>query len=200
MMPNVARSSHPDTTAAPAPGDLELVRSFLSVHDHEDDDQVSLPPSPRSVRGFLVDRGLLGPHERATDAELASAVRVHAALHRMVEFRHQRGEAERDVREIERAANDAGLRLRFGSGPPRLEPAERGVRGAIGRILAVAFLARIDGSWDDLKVCADETCTSVFFDRSKNHSGRWCSMQSCGNRSKVRAWRERHRAADGARA
>jgi predicted RNA-binding Zn ribbon-like protein len=66
-----------------------------------------------------------------------------------------------------------------------------GVAGALGRILAVAFLAQLDGSWAHLKQCADETCTSVFYDRSKNRSGKWCSMQSCGNRNKVRAWRAR---------
>ena len=73
-------------------------------------------------------------------------------------------------------------------------PSEGGVKGALGQILAIAFLADLDGRWTDLKVCADEDCRSVFYDRSRNHSGRWCSMQACGNRNKVRAWRERQRA------
>jgi predicted RNA-binding Zn ribbon-like protein len=34
----------------------------------------------------------------------------------------------------------------------------------------------------------------VFYDRSKNRSGRWCVMAECGNRAKVRAYRERERA------
>ncbi|HEX9124357.1 MAG TPA: CGNR zinc finger domain-containing protein [Actinomycetota bacterium] len=194
------RTRHPDMTP-PAPGDLELVRSFLSLHDHQGDLDTSFPPSAQSLRSFLVERGLLDPAERVTEAELASALRVREALHHMVALRGEgKDAAGDDVREIERAASEAALRLRFGGDRPRLEPAERGVKGAIGRVLAVAFLARIDGSWNGLKVCANETCTAVFFDRSKNHSGRWCSMQSCGNRNKVRAWRERHRTADGASA
>jgi predicted RNA-binding Zn ribbon-like protein len=64
----------------------------------------------------------------------------------------------------------------------------------VGRILAAAFLAELDGTWERLKECADDTCTGVFYDRSKNHSGKWCSMQSCGNRNKVRAWRARQHA------
>ncbi|HWL91166.1 MAG TPA: CGNR zinc finger domain-containing protein, partial [Actinomycetota bacterium] len=34
----------------------------------------------------------------------------------------------------------------------------------------------------------------VFFDGSKNKSGKWCSMAACGNRAKVRAFRERQAA------
>ena len=54
-------------------------------------------------------------------------------------------------------------------------------------------MSAFDGSFEHLKLCADETCRSVFYDRSKNHSGRWCSMATCGNRAKVRAWRDRQR-------
>ncbi len=35
---------------------------------------------------------------------------------------------------------------------------------------------------------------TVFFDRSKNKSGKWCSMNACGNRAKVRAFRARQAA------
>lgn len=190
---SVTRIDH-DTVATPAPGDLELVRSFLSLHDHLDDPEVSLSPSPQTLDAFLREHDLLGRRERATDAQLASGLRVHAALHRMVDPAGQ--PPKEDVREIERASVEAGLRPVFGGDGPRLEPTRAGVPGAIGRILATAFLAQVDGSWRRLKVCASDTCTAVFFDRSKNRSGRWCSMQSCGNRSKVRAWRDRHRGVD----
>lgn len=34
--------------------------------------------------------------------------------------------------------------------------------------------------------CAgDRGCGYLFYDRSRNHSRRWCSMESCGNRAKV---------------
>jgi predicted RNA-binding Zn ribbon-like protein len=38
----------------------------------------------------------------------------------------------------------------------------------------------------DVRVCASETCSWLFFDTSKNHSRRWCDMKSCGNRAKAR--------------
>jgi predicted RNA-binding Zn ribbon-like protein len=45
-----------------------------------------------------------------------------------------------------------------------------------------------------VKKCADERCGWLFFDTSRNHSRRWCSMESCGNRAKARRHYERQRA------
>lgn len=40
-----------------------------------------------------------------------------------------------------------------------------------------------------LKACAG--CGTLFLDRSRNRSRRWCIMEGCGNRAKVRRFRER---------
>lgn len=37
-----------------------------------------------------------------------------------------------------------------------------------------------------VRECAGEGCGWLFLDTSRNHSRRWCSMKSCGNRAKVR--------------
>ena len=41
-----------------------------------------------------------------------------------------------------------------------------------------------------------ESCILHFYDTSKNGTRRWCSMQICGNRSKVAAYAERRRRAN----
>lgn len=41
--------------------------------------------------------------------------------------------------------------------------------------------------------CAGDDCDIVFLDTSRAASRRWCSMQRCGNRAKVRAHRARKR-------
>lgn len=46
----------------------------------------------------------------------------------------------------------------------------------------------------DLRVCEGHDCDWVFLDTSRNHSRRWCSMQSCGNRAKARRHYHRGRA------
>ncbi len=38
--------------------------------------------------------------------------------------------------------------------------------------------------------CADESCGWVFLDTTRSHTRRWCDMKSCGNRNKVRRFRE----------
>lgn len=44
---------------------------------------------------------------------------------------------------------------------------------------------------DRVGECADDRgCGYLFIDTSKNHSRRWCSMESCGNRAKARRFYE----------
>jgi len=42
-----------------------------------------------------------------------------------------------------------------------------------------------------VRKCEDPTCVLFFYDVSKNHARRWCSMEVCGNRHKVNAYRSR---------
>ena len=39
--------------------------------------------------------------------------------------------------------------------------------------------------------CADETCSWLFLDTTKNHRRRWCDMRTCGNRDKARRYYQR---------
>ena len=77
----------------------------------------------------------------------------------------------------------------------RIEPTSKGVDYALGRLLAGVFAAMSDGSWNRMKACANPECRWAFYDKSKNHSARWCEMASCGNRMKARRFRERAREA-----
>ncbi|MEU1016201.1 ABATE domain-containing protein [Streptomyces sp. NPDC005900] len=45
-----------------------------------------------------------------------------------------------------------------------------------------------------VRVCAAEDCHLVYVDTSRPGRRRWCSMEHCGNRHKVRALRARHAA------
>jgi len=44
-----------------------------------------------------------------------------------------------------------------------------------------------------LSLCAADDCGWLFIDGSRNHSRRWCDMADCGNRAKVRRFRDRQR-------
>lgn len=43
-----------------------------------------------------------------------------------------------------------------------------------------------------LRQCGGHGCGWLFLDRSRNRRRRWCSMEDCGNREKVRRFRSRH--------
>ena len=49
------------------------------------------------------------------------------------------------------------------------------------------------GDFDLVKRCENQTCVRWFFDQTKSHRRRWCSMELCGNRHKVAAYRTRRR-------
>ena len=100
------------------------------------------------------------------------------------------------VERLDRAVRRAGVRVRFAPGrDPELVPEPRGVDGAIARLMAIVAAAVEHGRWERLKACPREDCEWAFYDSSKNRSGRWCRMESCGNIEKARAFRERHRGA-----
>jgi CGNR zinc finger protein len=184
-------NSEIDTTPA-APGDLELVRAFLSLHDHEPGGSDSVAPSTGTIHWWLVRTGLLDEETPASDDDLRWAGAVLEDLRALIDEREDGSYRETAIARLDRATVATGLSPRFAD--EELVPATAGVRGAVGSVLAVAFLARLDGSWARLKECASPECRSIFYDRSKNRSGRWCVMAECGNRAKVRAYRERERA------
>ncbi|TCP57448.1 putative RNA-binding Zn ribbon-like protein [Tamaricihabitans halophyticus] len=74
-------------------------------------------------------------------------------------------------------------------------PVARGsaVRELIGAQLRILTIAGILGQAERLKVCRAPDCRFVFYDRSPSNTGTWCSMEICGARHKMRAYRARRR-------
>ena len=48
------------------------------------------------------------------------------------------------------------------------------------------------GNLANLRKCENPDCVLYFYDTTKNHRRRWCSMASCGNRAKAAAFYQRH--------
>ncbi len=78
------------------------------------------------------------------------------------------------------------LRLKMRKGRPHLEtnfgahpsPAFLIARAA-AEFLATADLTRV-------RRCEGSGCVLLFYDATKSHTRRWCSMKSCGNRAKAK--------------
>jgi predicted RNA-binding Zn ribbon-like protein len=149
--------------------------------------------SPAALARWLDGRGLLPADARVSRQELAEAIRAREAIRDLLAAKSG---LEADVNaattELDDAARRARLGVRFADGAARLEPAATGARGAVGRIVAEISQGMADGTWERMKACRADDCRWAFLDTAKNRSRAWCSMESCGNREKVRAYRERH--------
>jgi len=148
-------------------------------------------PTPAALVAWLEERGLQ-PGPRATKGEYESALRVREALRDLLSAHNEvPADVEAATAALDEAAQRADMSLRFVAGACRVEPTAGGVPKAIGEILCEVSESMADGTWERLKACRADDCRYAFLDTSKNRSRAWCSMQSCGNRAKVAAYRER---------
>jgi predicted RNA-binding Zn ribbon-like protein len=173
-----------------APGALRVVQELVNTRDVEaGTDSIA---SPAGLRTWLVERALAPGDLRPTDADIARVAEFREALRALLHANNGGAVGHAEVRSLNRAGR-GGLRVRFAdNGRAALEPqAEEAIAAAIGRIVAVVFVAISDGTFGRLKACPARDCGWAFYDRSKNHSARWCSMAICGSREKVRAHRAR---------
>ncbi|HEY8633680.1 MAG TPA: CGNR zinc finger domain-containing protein [Candidatus Dormibacteraeota bacterium] len=172
-----------------ASGVLGLVQAYVNTADLETG--TDLLNDPNTLAAWLVATGLMSSGE-ASAADLRHAVAVREAIRGVIGANAGAAVYPVDVATLNGAAVASRLRARFGSdGKARLEPEASGVEGALGRMVAAVFAAMGDDDWERLKLCGSRTCRWAFFDRSRNHSSRWCRMASCGNRQKAKRFRER---------
>nr|WP_269091068.1 CGNR zinc finger domain-containing protein [Actinopolymorpha cephalotaxi] len=175
--------------------------AFVNTYDVDLAEPEQLP-DPAALTAWLRTQGLLAERTPlpaaatdATDADLALAHELRAGL-RQAMRQHHDGDLATRVPELDRAAARLPLRVTFTGTAPALVPAGDGVSPALAALVAAVATAQAEGSWQRLKLCAAEDCEWAFLDASKNRSRHWCSMGSCGNRQKTRAYRARQKAAD----
>ena len=152
----------------------------------------------------------------ASRAEAQAWMRAHDLLrpyHLLSKDAHRRALALRqalrtflEAAPAERSQNSdlgKGLETAAAAFPLVLTTAQNGLafgpKGAnqLGRVLAELNRLAETAQLDRLKMCGSSECRWIFFDRTKPANRRWCSSDRCGNRQKVRTYRERHRGDDG---
>ena len=179
---------------AGAPDELESVRAFVNTLDLESG--VDLLAGADDLEAWMSAHGLWSGGA-ADEASRRRAVRVREALREVLLANndgHQPDPAAAPT--LDDAAGRARLRLVMGpGGQASLESEAAGVDGALGRLLVSVYRAMENGTWARLKACRNDRCRWAFYDHSKNHSGHWCDMAVCGNRSKVEAYRRRRSSA-----
>lgn len=183
----------PEDSGRPcAPGALEVVRRFVNTLNVErGEDAIG---EPEALAAWLEERGLLPAGTILEAADVTRATALREALRASI-GRNNGLELPADPAALEEAATRAGFRLTFGwAGESRLVPSATGLDGALGTLLAEVHRAELSGEWPRLKICPADSCRWAYYDRSKNSHSKWCSPKVCGNRDKVRRYRERAKA------
>jgi predicted RNA-binding Zn ribbon-like protein len=181
------------TSSSPsrAPGPLETVRQFVNTVDLETSKDAL--QTPQALARWLREASLTDAAPQAVESDLRRALDLREALREAMAANHAGTPVPPDAAEtINAAADRARLGLALAADSTwAAQPRAGGVDGALGALLAVVVQATADGSWRRLKVCANDACRWAFYDHSRARTGKWCSMQLCGNRAKQNAWRER---------
>ncbi len=143
--------------------------------------------------------GVLGPSEalvapRRAAALLARAIAFREALYRITKCLVEGwAPPEGDLGMVNREIVTAESHRRLTFSGDRLSRTWDDA-AAPDRILwaaaesAAVLLASPDAS--SLRQCPGEECGWIFLDTSRNHARRWCQMRICGNRAKVRRFRQ----------
>jgi predicted RNA-binding Zn ribbon-like protein len=150
---------------------------------------------PRDLAVWMSGRGLLAEGVRITPAMLDTALQFRKHVRAYLQCDPAERRKNKDV---VRSLNNAlqAFPLVVEMRPDRgmaLGPAHRDALAALSAIAAELYNGSVRGTLDRLKMCAAEECRRVFFDRSKPATRRWCMSTLCGNRTKTRTYRERHR-------
>ncbi|MGH2795069.1 MAG: CGNR zinc finger domain-containing protein [Actinomycetota bacterium] len=182
-----------------APGVLELLQCFANTIDVETARDDLAPggdrTAPSGLRHWLLEHELIGLRDRVNQDDLKTGLDLRGAIRELAHTNHGEPASPEPLKVLERIGAAADLEPRFRPGePPILEPQAKGVSGALGKLVAIAFGSMSQGDWQRLKICRSDDCAVVFYDYSKNQSKSWCSMRVCGNRTKVRNYRRREKA------
>ena len=173
-----------------AGGELGLIQAFVNTADLQPGTEEL--EDANTLQAWLVARRLMESGQPVDESDLRHSLAVREAMRGVIGGNSGYRVYPVDLATLNVAATASRLRLRFVPGSKvRLEPEATGAVGALGRLVATLYSAMQDEDWERLKLCSSGTCRWVFYDRSRNHSSRWCTMASCGNREKARRFRKK---------
>lgn len=176
------------------PGDLAIVQSFLNSVDleegREDFDTMS------GLAAWIADHDLIEPGYMPSEEDRLRAIEVREGIRDILLPHYGDDVPEGSLSRLNDALGTVSLTASFTSDyRPMLKPTGRGLDAVLGRLLQAIYASSIDGTWQRLKVCRNDACRWAFYDASRNRSGVWCSMASCGSKMKARSYRRRAQSA-----
>jgi len=182
-----------------APGGVGLIQDFLMTGDpHGRLREPDLLATLDDARQWLAvtratwstETGLPAPELDLDDKDLAPLRNVRDAL--FAEVSNRSHGIPVDLSSLAPHAATANLDVAK-DGTVSLQARGRGWRKILSWLLLEVYRSQQDNTWQRLKACKNAKCRGVFYDGSKNNSGAWHDVRTCGNVANLRASRARKR-------
>ena len=141
-------------------------------------------------------------HPAEADAVLEQAIELREAIYHIFSaIANKTSARDTDLAILNRALQETCPHLEAAPAPQKFTWHWVGYTGTfdlmLGPVARAAAELLTSDMLDRVKQCEDDRgCGYLFLDLSKNRSRRWCDMESCGNRAKVRRYRRRQDSAE----
>ncbi|MDE1180183.1 ABATE domain-containing protein [Paraburkholderia sp.] len=175
---------------------LDLINTIAPI----DGQMVDFLQSDDDVLRWLIQTGYAAPDESfpfKPDALRDAAHSLRDTLRTLIDARKAAAapSPSLDVRALNAFLSRGHYQIQLTPKPDGLQIAHRYERRSAEQVLmpiaAAAADLIVNGNFDLVRKCEDRECTLCFYDRTKSHRRRWCSMATCGNRNKVANFRRR---------
>ena len=174
---------------APSASARAVMAFANSVDLEEGTDELA---SPAAFCQWLLDSRLVPARCAVTAHEHAQGLRLRAGIREILgpdgPRPHVLSEADSALRDLPLLVSTSSL-LRPDPDALLPDPGLPAVPRALSALAASLATVLITGEVTRVKRCPAADCGWVFWDSSKNRSRRWCSMDDCGARSKMRRYR-----------
>ena len=176
-------------------GGLQLVQLLLNTRYGQRSRLHDVWPDRAAMEDWLRDQNLISRGSMVTEGDFRRAAALRESLRQLLRRPDAEVSTEEALSTIRGMAPHLLLKVQVVStAEVRLEPESEGVDGFLARVLAEVYTAMATGTWTRLKICRNSACSRAFYDKSRNHSGVWCSSSLCGNRMHARAYRQQRKA------
>lgn len=192
----------------------DLAIDFANTEIAQDGRKVDLLETPGDLLDWLRDSGIVESQSIRDIQRTFSRTQLEQALTCAREYRctlktalqhvNQRGSLYKDrdaIAATNRLLDEPRSTFALSATEPRIQLRQnwlfakpddlsRPIAFAFARLLTAEDLSR-------LRKCQNAECVLFFLDTSKSNTRAWCSMNICGNKLRVAAFRRRHEASSG---
>jgi predicted RNA-binding Zn ribbon-like protein len=186
-----------------APVGLSLVQDFVNtraVNGHLDlfaDGDTASSWAHSAVERWPTDRGADAPGLTLSATDVRHLRELRTTFELLLDdptYKSPgRGMDQHDWPDGNAIAVPVAAKLVPDAGDVMLVPTGSGWRWLASALWIETYRSQQNGTWSRLKRCRNTECGLTFYDSSRNNSGVWHDVRTCGNIANLRASRERRR-------